>query len=226
MAGRRKALIREQDWSTFAQILQNLIEATPGALGAVLVDSLGEAVDYAGVIEPFEVKVAGAHLQLEFRKTCEGLGAAFGAVRQITVRAGQRSFVARDLIEGYMVVVVMGRCAGFGISRRAIAQAEHDLRAEAGWTAPKNEERWVHARVEASPENRRRPKRVYLVDAWHDVQVIGSVMGLAKGERGYRVRTESGAEITLIRERLGKWFADTQLEDAKRTQPGSGRDAS
>jgi hypothetical protein len=212
MPRKRKPAIREQDWSTFSQILKNLIDATPGALGAALVDSLGEAVDYAGTLEAFDVKVAGAHLQLEFRKAEEALGNAFGRVRQITIRARNRSYVARDLMEGYMVVVVMGRCAGFGISHRAIAQAEFELHAEGGWPAPKGQERWVHARVEASAKDRRRPSRVYLFDAWHDVQVIGSVVGLARGERGYRVRTESGAEMTLVRERLGKWFADTVLE--------------
>ncbi|MBI5538047.1 MAG: hypothetical protein HY898_35325 [Deltaproteobacteria bacterium] len=226
MTKRRTVKTRDQDWSTFAQILQNLIEATPGALGAVLVDCLGEAVDYAGVIEAFDIKVAGAHIQLEFRKANEGLAAAFGPVRQLTVRASSRSYVARDLADGYMVVVVMGRCAGFGISPRAIAQAEWDLRTEAGWAIPAGEERWVHARVEANPADRRRPKRVYLEDAWHEVQVIGSLVGLGRGERGYRVRTDSGAEITLVRERLGKWFADTVLEEAKRSTINTGKPSS
>ena len=47
---------------------------------------------------------------------------------------------------------------------------------------------------------------------WHEVQVIGRVAGLLRGERGYRVRTEDGAEMTLVRERLGRWYADTVLE--------------
>jgi hypothetical protein len=212
MTRRRQPSIREQDWSTFARILQNLIEATPGALGAVLVDGLGESVDYAGNLETFDVKVAGAHMQLEFRRVVEELKGALGVVRQVTVRARSRSYVARELPDGYLLVVVLGRCAGFGISPRAIAQAEFDLRAEGGWQPPRGQERWVHARVQACTRDRRRPERVYLGEQWHNVQVIGSVVGLQKGERGYRVRTDDGAEMTLVRERLGRWYADIVLE--------------
>jgi hypothetical protein len=208
----RKAAHRDQDASSFARILQNLIDATPGALGAVFVDGTGESVDYAGSLDAFDVRVAGAHMQLEFRKAREGLPVSFGELQQITVRARHRSYVIRQLPEGYMVIMVMGRCAGFGVSPRAIAQAEFDLRAEGGWQPPKGEERWVHARVQATDYDRRRPGRVFLGDSWHDVQVIGRVAGLMRGERGYRVRTEDGAEMTLVRERLGRWYADIVLE--------------
>jgi hypothetical protein len=212
MRRKRGPARRDQDWSTFARILQNLIDATPGALGAVFVDGEGESVDYAGSLDAFDVKVAGAQLQLEFRKAREGLPASFGELRQITLRARHRSYVVHQLTEGYMVVMVMGRCAGFGVSTRAIAQAEFDLRAEAGWQPPKAQERWVHARVQATDYDRRRPGRVFLGDSWHDVQVIGRMAGLMRGERGYRVRTEDGAEMTLVRERLGRWYADIVLE--------------
>lgn len=212
MRRQRAPAKRDQDWSTFARILQNLIEATPGALGAVFVDGEGESVDYAGSLDAFDIRVAGAQLQLEFRKAREGLVGAFGELRQVTIRARSRSYVAHQLPEGYLLVMVMGRCAGFGVSPRAIAQAEFDLRAEGGWQPPKGQERWVHARVQATDYDRRRPGRVFLGESWHDVQVIGRVAGLMRGERGFRVRTEDGAEMTLVRERLGRWYADIVLE--------------
>lgn len=212
MTRRRKDGLRDQDMSTFARILQNFLEATPGALGAVLVDDYGEAVDYAGALDPFDVKVAGAHMQLELRKASQDLPEAWGPVRQVIIRAARRSYVARTLQEGYVLVVVMCRAAGYGISERAYAQVEFDLRAEGGWTPPKGVERWVHARVESVELDRRRPLRVQLEGKWHDVQVIGSVVGLARGERGYRVRLATGAEFTLVRERLGRWYTDTVLQ--------------
>ena len=63
-----------------------------------------------------------------------------------------------------------------------------------------------------SPADRRRPRRVFLGGTWEDLEVMGAVVGLGRGERGYRVRTSSGEELTLVRERLGRWYADTGFE--------------
>ncbi len=208
---RHTVVPRDQGRSAFSQILQNLLEATPGALGAALVDGTGEAVDYAGPLEPFDIKVAAAHMQLELRKASVALIAWSGPIRELVVRATGRAYAVRALPDGYYLIVVLGRCAGFGISPRAISQAEFDLRAEAGWRPPRGAERWVHARVEPSSEDRRRPKRVHLWGEWFDVEVIGTIMGLKRGERGYRVRTPRGAELTLVRERLGRWYADARF---------------
>lgn len=212
MNRRRSPPVRDQGKSAFSQILDNLIDATPGALGAVLVDNLGEPVDYAGFLDPFDIKIAGACLQLELRKASDTLASACGATQQIVVRARKRSFIARNLLEGYMLVMVLSRCAGFGISPRAISQAELALKKEAGWELPKGQERWALAHVEAEAKNRRRPARVHLEGHWQAIEIMGSVVGLAKGEHGYRVRTVTGTELTLVRERLGRWFADDSVE--------------
>ena len=42
---------------------------------------------------------------------------------------------------------------------------------------------------------------------------MGAVVGLAPRERGFRVRLQSGAEMMLVRERLGRWFADEHLDE-------------
>jgi hypothetical protein len=39
------------------------------------------------------------------------------------------------------------------------------------------------------------------------VEVLG-VYGAEKGNLGFRARLDSGAELTLVRERLGRWYAD------------------
>ena len=41
---------------------------------------------------------------------------------------------------------------------------------------------------------------------------MGAVVGLAPRERGFRVRLPSGHEMMLVRERLGRWFADEHVE--------------
>ncbi len=38
--------------------------------------------------------------------------------------------------------------------------------------------------------------------------MIGAVMGLSVRERGFRVRTDEGAELTLVRETRHRWYAD------------------
>jgi hypothetical protein len=44
------------------------------------------------------------------------------------------------------------------------------------------------------------------------VDVLGALVGLGPRERGFRVRLPSGHEMTLVRERLGQWFADEHVE--------------
>lgn len=212
MPFRRELPERDQEPTGFTQILQNLLDALPGAAGAALVDEWGECVDYAGVLEPYEIRVAAAHMQLELRKADEGLHDRLGEVGAVTVCAHKRTFIAHALLDGYILILVFTGGAPLRVSSRAVAQAEYDIRLEGGWEPPPEMERWVHLQVDARPHDRWRPRRVMLADAWQKIDVIGAVVGLAEGERGFRVRTEGGAEMTLVRERLGHWYADVRYE--------------
>jgi hypothetical protein len=129
---------RDQDPSTFTQILERLVASVPGAIAASLVDGLGETVDYAGAIDAFEIKVAAAHWQIVVREIDETLG----AIRQLTVRARGKSFVIRPLDSGYLLVLVLGPLAGFSASERALHEAHGRLCAEAGFPPPTSEHRW------------------------------------------------------------------------------------
>lgn len=212
MRKRAKAPAREHERTAFTRILENVIAATPGARGATLVDELGESVDYAGEMDPFDIRVAGAHLQLEKRIASESVAAQLGPVRSIVVKAQRRSLIVVSLVDGYDLVVVVGRCGPFGLSERARKQAEHDIRIEGGWQPPKGIDRWSLAQVKAKRAERWRPRELLFRGRWHRLEVIGAVVGLARGERGYRVRTEDGAEMTLVRETIGRWFADAPVE--------------
>lgn len=200
---------RDQAWSSFAQILQKLVELTPGALAAAFVDSGGETVDYAGSLEPFDIRLAAAHMQIELRRTSALLSSSIGQVQQMVVLARKRSYLARDVPDHYLLVMVLERMAAFSVSERALKQAAFDFRTEAGWEPPAGTERWIHMQVRPSARDQKRPEFVLLSGTWHEIQVIGGVVGLAKGERGYRVRTSAGEEITLVRERGGNWYSDS-----------------
>lgn len=201
---------RDQERSTFALILERLLSATPGSIAAVLVDHDGETVDYAGDFDPFELKVAAAHWQIVFGEVREL--AALGEVRALVIAAPARSYVVRAMHEGYALLLVMHRGAAFAYSERALQEAEARLAAEAGWPPPHDAIRWFQADVETQPTDRKRPARVRVAGAWQPVEVMGAMVGLPARERGYRVRLPNGVEAMLIRERLGRWFADEHMD--------------
>lgn len=198
---------RDQETTSFTDILRRLLRAAPGARAAALVDFEGETVDYAGVLEPFELRVAAAHWQIVLAQ----LGNSLGAVRQIIVRTRARSYVVRRLYASYALVVVLYRHAAFAVSRRALQEADARLCAEAGWPLP-DASFWFSLDVETDPSDPARPLRVNAGDGWQPVEVIGCLMDLSGRERGYRVRLECGLEIMLIREGLGRWFIDEHID--------------
>lgn len=200
----RRPPARDMDATSFAKILTDLITRLPGAFACALVDLGGETVDYAGFCEPFDVKVAAAHLRIVMNDL-EEYG-ALGEPRWVVLRGAKKSFVARRLPEGYALVVLLRRRAGFAASTRAFAACERELSLEAGWSAPKVP-RWFPIDVEI--DRRGRPTRVGSPPVI--VDVFGSVMGLARNERGFRVRTATGGDLTVVREPGNTWYADEDL---------------
>jgi hypothetical protein len=198
---------RDQETTTFTDILRRLLRATSGARAAALVDFEGETVDYAGVLDPFELRIAAAHWQIVLAQ----LGNSLGAVRQIIVRTRARSYVVRRLHASYALVLVLYRHAAFAVSRRALQEADARLCAEAGWPLP-DTAFWFSLDVETDPRDPVRPIRMNAGDGWQGVEVIGCLTDLGSRDRGYRVRLESGAEIMLVREGLGRWFIDEHID--------------
>lgn len=209
-AARSVAQPRDQDKSTFTTILERLVRATPGASGAALVDQWGETVDYAGVIDPFDLKVCAAHWQIVFTQIDQ---VKLGGVHQIIVRARARSYLLRQVNPEYSVVLVLHRHAAFAPSERALQEAQQRLSIEAGWPTATIPVRWFGVEVEPEPDDRTRPARLRGTQGWQPVEVMGCMVGLRPREKGFRVRLPSGAEMMLVRERLGRWFADEPVAD-------------
>jgi hypothetical protein len=198
--------VRDEDRTGFTVILEELLERSPGVAAAAFVDRDGEAVDYVGRLSPFQIKLAGAHLRIVHGEADELAAPRFGPVRQISVRARERSFVVRALPEGYALVLVLARHA-LDASARAIARAEAMLAREVGWPPPIDRHPWHAIEVETAPHDERRPERIHSGDGWEVVVILGALVG-ARRERGYRVRTASGAELTVVREVSGHWYSD------------------
>jgi len=189
----------------FSAILGDLLPRMPGAFAAALVDVEGETVDYAGHVDPFDIKVAAAHWRIVLGQIGE---LSLGRPMWFAVRGPKRSVELRALPEGYALVVLIAKRAGVGGATRALSACEHALAVEAGWSISPNAS-WSAAAVECDP--RERPTRVRYRGADELVEVIGAVrdgLGLGPRERGFRVRLASGPEITLVREGGGFWYAE------------------
>jgi hypothetical protein len=199
---------RDTDATAFTSILTDLISRIPGAHSAALVDGIGESVDYTGRATPFDVKVAAAH----YRIVIDEVRAQphFKGLRTIVVRGTKGSFVARALPDDYAVVVLLAKRAGFG-AMRAFDVCERALVAEAALT-PRPVAPWTVTVVEC--DVRRRPVKV--IEAGDTsglhVEVLGAVHGLPNRERAFRVRLETGAEVMLVRERGGTWYAEEPID--------------
>jgi hypothetical protein len=207
---RRETVARDQHESAFASILAGLVKRVPGARAAALVDRQGETVDYFGHIDPFGMRLAAAHWRIVLDEV--NSQDTFRPVRWLALRAGRASYLVHELPEKYALIVILARAAGFFGWRRAVSACAHALGHEAGWSlsvAP-----WFPLQVTA--DERRRPRALGGAGPGtppRPIVILGTVAGgLARRERAWRVRFDTGVEATLVREPGGVWYSDEPLE--------------
>jgi hypothetical protein len=202
---------RDMDESAFSRILSELVGRIPGAHGAVLVDNDGESVDYAGWANTFELRVCAAHWKIIINEI--GAQPSLGTARSLIVRSTTRSFFCHVLPDGYAVVILLGRRAGFAASPRALAVCERELRCEAGWPPASVGRPWFVVNITTDVHRRPVAIRMGCSPALPEIpiEVLGRLVGLNRAHRGYRARLENGAEVTLVRESGSNWYADEDL---------------
>lgn len=209
MSSRRSLVARDQEVTPFSSTLMRFCEGT-SALGASLVDSEGETVDYAGSLDPFDIKVAAAEWQLVLALLRETPTLCLDQTNQLLVRSGTHSFLAVPLTEGYSIVAQLERHA-FEVSPRAVTEAVRELCREAGLDLPSCWlERWTRVEVLTPAADQRRPEAIWRDGRWRVMEIVGRYASdLDEREVGFRARmVESGAEITIVREPLGVWYAN------------------
>jgi predicted regulator of Ras-like GTPase activity (Roadblock/LC7/MglB family) len=203
-------LPRDTDATAFTVLLSELIARIPGARAAALVDADGESIDYAGTLSPFDVKIAAAHWQIVLAEVSKV--PLLTRARQVIVRGVRKSFLLHALADGYAVVVVLSPRAGFATSARGFSVFERALVREAGIGKARKGPEWTPVVVEYDARSRPRTLAVEADASPHALEVLGAVMGLARGERGFRVRLATGVEATVVREPGGVWYADEPIE--------------
>ena len=201
---------REQDTTPFNTILLRLCDATP-ALGAALVDFQGETVDFAGTLDPFDIKVAAAEWRLVLDLVHASKMWSWPQANQLLARGSRHSFAVVPLGEGYAIVAQLQR-RSFALSERAVAEAARGLCREAGIELAGRADgiHWARVEVRTSADDDRRPDSIWLGGRWSPVLVLGRYreQELPPGEVGYRVRIAAETDVSLIREPLGVWYAD------------------
>jgi len=212
MTGRGKSqLPRDQAVSAFSSALQRLCEDT-GAVAAALVDAQGETVDYAGTVAPFDIKVAAAEWRLVLAQLGHSGVPHWSETHELFVRAMRRSYALISLDAGYALVLELRRhCAS--LSSRLLTEVVHDISREAGFSVPARfaaVERWKRVQVKPDAYDRMRPALVWHEGDWQGVTVLGLYRdkNFQSLDRGFRARLASGAEFFLVRERMGRWYAE------------------
>lgn len=209
---------RDTDATAFTGILADLVSHIPGAHSAALVDPDGESVDYTGKAPPFDVKLAAAQLRVTFDDI--RAVAFWRETKTLVVRGATKSFLMRDLPDGYALVVILGKRAGFSSATRALSVCTRALEAEAGLSGGRPLGLWTSVAVAC--DRRRRPVTVSPpkgVARPYRLEVLGSVVGLANHDRAFRVRLETGAEVMLVRERGGAWYSEEPIDFTRSARP-------
>ena len=137
---------------------------------------------------------------------------ALGDPRWVVIRGARKSIAASVLPDGYVLVLLLRPRAAFTLSTRALKVCIRALAEEAGWTqldkrSGAKQRSWFEVAVET--DRRGRPLSVGAKKI--AVEVLGTVMGLSVRERGFRVRTDEGSELTLVREPKQRWYADEPI---------------
>lgn len=228
----RRRAHRDQAESSFNLILEDFLEIVPFARGAAIVDTDGETVDYAGELDPFDLRVAAATFQIVM---CELRSCPYlSRLQQISVPMGRAGYLLRVLDPSYSLLIVLRTLGTYSVSPRALLELESRILTEAG-LARVRPLRWHRVDVKTNERSTRpvalRPAfRAWDPEApepgpWMSVEILGTVVGVGTEERGYRVRLPTGAEIMLLREKSRLWFSDERMEEVMRETSPAGRKA-
>ena len=116
----------------FKTLLNRLLEDIPGALGAIIIDWEGEAVDQVTRIGEYDIKVLGAHKGIILHLLRDALARIeSGELEEVLIRTGQNKTLIAPLNEDYYLVLTLGPESIAGRAafkmRRCVAQLRSEF---------------------------------------------------------------------------------------------------
>lgn len=115
----------------FKPLLHRLLDAIPGALGAIIIDWEGEAVDQVARIGEYDIKVLGAHKGVILNLLRAALSRIdSGELEEVLIRTGQNKTLLAPLSADYYLVLTLGPTALAGRAAFKMRSCVAALRAE------------------------------------------------------------------------------------------------
>jgi len=111
----------------FKPLLNALIERVPGALGAIVADWEGEAVDQVGTMDEYDLKVIGAHKGVilhSMRDVVDRLGD--DELKEIIITTKEAQTLVLPVTKDYYLVLTLDRSDMLG---RALLEARRCIQA-------------------------------------------------------------------------------------------------
>ena len=117
--------------SAFGDILRELVERVPGAVGAVFADWEGEPVDQFAHIPALDIQLVGAHWGVVWSQAAQRLGRhGIGAIEELLIEGDRATVLVRSVTDGYFVVLATRRDAHLGTARRELLRGAQTLLGE------------------------------------------------------------------------------------------------
>ncbi|HEX9022492.1 MAG TPA: roadblock/LC7 domain-containing protein [Geobacteraceae bacterium] len=114
-----------------ADILKDLVDRTPGAVGAILVDWEGEAVQEYCHCDPYEIRFIAAHKGIILNRFKEiHAGGGEGTVEDVVVTAREAHLIIGVVDEEYALVLRVGRDCPMALALRHFRGAVELLKKE------------------------------------------------------------------------------------------------
>jgi predicted regulator of Ras-like GTPase activity (Roadblock/LC7/MglB family) len=111
----------------FKSLLNSLLERVPGAQGAIIADWEGEAVDQAGLMDDYDLKVIGAHKGVvlhNMREVADRIGDE--ELREIVITTNRTQTLILPVTHDYYLVLTLDRSDMLG---RALMEARRCVQA-------------------------------------------------------------------------------------------------
>ena len=124
-------LHRDMERSAFAEILSHIDGVCPGFLAAVFYDGEGETIDYHSYMEPFDTRLAAAHIGVVAASIARRFQAlSMGKVEQIEIHASRLDSVTVSMGDDLFLSVIVSSGHLNQLIYRRIIEVIREIRVE------------------------------------------------------------------------------------------------